>query len=209
MRHAADIRVGFAGSKCTSPAFALVADVPAGMRAGALEAFGGRFGGSRDMLTLRKQGVNTPLKVNRPGHCPGSGRFRGGPIWEYERPRSFSIVFRMGLHERTSRRVQWRITSSLRGGWPVSVRAATYLFVMYGRDVGRFDGWLPVRPDEDFHEISFELGPRVGAAASTTFGGLGRGQDAFVYEVLEQREECRSFDKAPHVPVAGPPLVPS
>ena len=48
-------------------AFVLDAVLPAPLRRGALEAPGGQLDSSRDMLTLLKQGVGAPLRVNRMG----------------------------------------------------------------------------------------------------------------------------------------------
>ena len=68
VRHAADIPVGIANNEGAVTAFAPGADIPALSRRGASKAPGGRLDVSRDMLTLRKRGADTPLRVSRKGY---------------------------------------------------------------------------------------------------------------------------------------------
>ena len=63
VKFAADITVGIAGYKGTFTAFALVSDIPALLRNGALEDLRGRLDFPRDTLTPGFRGVGIPLKV--------------------------------------------------------------------------------------------------------------------------------------------------
>ena len=60
--------MGIAGRGGTPAASALDADVPASLRKGALGALSGQPNFPREMLTLRKHGVDIPQKVNQAGH---------------------------------------------------------------------------------------------------------------------------------------------
>ena len=65
---AADIPVGIAGCREAFTARVLEADIPAQSRKGALEALGGQLDFFRDMLTIRRQGLDVPLKESQTGH---------------------------------------------------------------------------------------------------------------------------------------------
>ena len=68
VRHATDMSECTTRSKGKFAKFALYAEIPAFSRKGVSEAPGGQLGCPRNMLTLRKQGVNIPAKVGRMGH---------------------------------------------------------------------------------------------------------------------------------------------
>ena len=63
VEHAADIQVGAAGCRGACAARVLEADIPALLRKGALEALGGQLDFERDIMTIRKHGVNAPPSV--------------------------------------------------------------------------------------------------------------------------------------------------
>ena len=67
MKRAADIRVGIAGRRGVSAAFALDAESPAFLRKGALEALGAQLDFEKDVLSLTRHGATAPLKVNEMG----------------------------------------------------------------------------------------------------------------------------------------------
>ena len=67
VRHAADFPVGIATNRGKFTAFASEAGMPALMRKGALEAPGGHLEFPRSISTLRMQGVDILLRVNRMG----------------------------------------------------------------------------------------------------------------------------------------------
>ena len=83
VRHVADIPVGIPGSMRQFAACALGADIPAFLRRGASGALGGQLDVSRDILTLRKQGVDIPPRVNQMGRdkCGRRG-LRNGKLTE-------------------------------------------------------------------------------------------------------------------------------
>ena len=64
VRGAAHIPAGMAGDRGEVTAFALAEDGPASLCKGAPEAFGGRVDFARSIVTLRKQGVALPPKLN-------------------------------------------------------------------------------------------------------------------------------------------------
>ena len=68
VRHAADETVVIAGTQGAFTASALNADIPASLCEGAINALGGQFGFSRDLLVSRSIGVPIPLRVTRMGH---------------------------------------------------------------------------------------------------------------------------------------------
>ena len=67
VHHAADIPVEIAGNKGKITALALEVDLPALLREGASEALGRQLDSSRNISTLRKQGVDIRPRANRMG----------------------------------------------------------------------------------------------------------------------------------------------
>ena len=84
---------GIVGRRGALAAFALDVAIPAFLRGGALEVLEGQLDLSRDVLSLRTQGVGAPLKVNQMEHFIlgvvtfGEGRPRSGRFPEF--PASF------------------------------------------------------------------------------------------------------------------------
>ena len=66
---AADIEVGIDGRRSSFVAFVLKADIPAVLCRRAREALGCQLDFAQNALTLRKHGVDIPLRVNEMGHC--------------------------------------------------------------------------------------------------------------------------------------------
>ena len=83
----ADITVGTAGRRGLSTVSVLLAGISAVLRKGTLEARRGQLDFSCDVLTLRKNGVDFPPKVNQMGHdvlsvvalADGPSRLEEGP----------------------------------------------------------------------------------------------------------------------------------
>ena len=74
------------------------------------------------------------------------------------------------------------------------------------RLVGPLPGWASIGSRRDHHEITFQLGAFVGAAAQEGIAGSDGGYMHLVNYVdaaLEHCAVCRSFDKAPHARLAG------
>ena len=77
------------------------ADIPAVLCKGALEALGGQLDFERDILTIRRHGVDIPLSVNGMGHYALSAvAFGTGPSCGDRRPNLAASNFEWALLEK-------------------------------------------------------------------------------------------------------------
>ena len=227
VRRAADIPSGIAGNRGELAAFALGTKIPALLHTGALEALGGQLDFSRDISRIRKQGVlytqarsatrkqevpftflrGIPLRVNRIGRCKLSVvNFGKGQSEKQEGPTFSASYFQWASANRRpdlsdgSLRLLYEEDGLYHFEHP-----HTFSACKAGTFRGATDGCLS-GPKESITKLHLNWG-HASAQQLKRAPAASDGDDMHLVnhadEVLEQRDVCRAFDKAPTAPITG------
>ena len=211
-RHAADIPVGTVERKGKSTACVLDPDIPALSRQGPAEPLGGQLDFSRDISTLRKQGVRTPLRLNPVGRCIPSVVDSGKD--QQRRPKGPTVSSSYFERASTNKRPDsssggLRLPHAEDGPYqfePLRTPPACKATTLWDATDGCTSD--PKKTITQLHDNWGHVSAQRLTQTSVDSDGANMHLAPHMDEVFfKQCAVRRAFDEAPHVPIAGTPTV--